>query len=417
MTAATRADAVVIGAGAAGLATAIFLARRAPRARVALLEGAPRPGAKILVSGGGRCNVTHRAVGPADFWRPSSGFVRRVLRALPVGDTIAFFAELGVPLHEEEGGKLFPDSNRARSVLDALLGECARLGVELRCGARAQALARAGDGFDVATSAGAWRAPRVVLCTGGRSLPKSGSDGAGYALARGLGHGLVETTPALAPLIVAGALFPRLSGVTLPAEIALHVAGERVRRIGGSLLFTHFGLSGPAALDASRHFLRARLEAREVRATLALLPGRDAGDLDAELVELARARPRLSLDGALALRLPQAVARALLDEGGFDPALPLGRLTRDERRRLARALLEWPLDLRDSRGWNHAEATAGGVPLDEVEAGTLESRLCPGLHFAGEVLDVDGRLGGFNFQWAWASGCVAGRAVAAGLAA
>jgi predicted Rossmann fold flavoprotein len=205
--------------------------------------------------------------------------------------------------------------------------------------------------------------------------------------------------------------------VTLPAEIALHVTGERLRRIGGSLLFTHFGLSGPAALDASRHFLRARLEARDPRVTLAFLPGRDAGDVDAELVALARARPRLSLDGALALRLPQAVGRALLDEGGFDPTLPLGRLTKGERRRLARALAEWPLDVRDSRGFVHAEATAGGVPLDEVEAGTLESRRCPGLHFAGEILDVDGRLGGFNFQWAWASGCVAGRAVARALGA
>jgi hypothetical protein len=176
-------------------------------------------------------------------------------------------------------------------------------------------------------------------------------------------------------------------------------------------------LSGPAALDASRHVVRARIEGRELRATLSVAPGRDAAALDAELIELARARPRLSLERAVAQRVPQALGRAWIEGCALDAARPLGGLTRDERRRLARALVEWPLDVRDSRGWNHAEATAGGVPLDEVDAGTLESRLCRGLHFAGEMLDVDGRLGGFNFQWAWASGAVAGRAVARALGA
>ncbi len=408
--------AVIVGAGAAGLATAIFLLRRAPGARVVVLEGARRPGAKILISGGGRCNVTNREVGPGDFWRPGSGFVRRVLRALPVPQTVAFFRELGVSLHEEEHGKLFPDSNRARSVLCALLGEVERRGARLVCGARVEALARTAGGFELTANGVAWSAPRVVLATGGRSLPKSGSDGAGYALAVALGHALVPPVPALVPLVVAGALYPRLSGVTLPAEIELRAVGERQRRIRGSLLFTHFGLSGPLALDASRHVLRAQLERRELRATLGLVPGRDFSALDAELLELARARSRLSLESALAERLPQALGRAWIESCGLDPALALGRLTRDDRRRLARALAEWPLEIAGSRGWSFAEATSGGVPLDEVDAATLESRRCPGLHFAGEILDVDGRLGGFNFQWAWASGFVAARGVAEALA-
>jgi hypothetical protein len=406
---AARADVAIVGAGAAGLAAAIFLARRAPRLRVLLLEGARRPGAKILVSGGGRCNVTNREVGAADFWDPSSGFVRRVLRALPVPETEAFFRGLGVALHEEEHGKLFPDSNRARTVLEALLGEVARLGVELRSEARVSDLRRLAYGFEVISAAGAWSARRVALTTGGRSLPKSGSDGTGYELARRLGHGLVPPVPALAPLVVAGDLCPRLAGVTLPARITVSAAGERPRHLAGSLLFTHFGVSGPAALDASRFWHRARVDGRDVRVSVSFAPAQDFAACDAELMRLARERPRLALDGALAARVPRALGLALVAALGLDPCVSLGRLAREQRRRVVRALTEWPLDVVDSRGWSFAEATSGGIPLDEVDAATLESRRCPGLHFAGEILDVDGRLGGFNFQWAWASAFVLAR--------
>lgn len=408
-------DVAIVGAGAAGLATAIFLLREQPGLGVVLLEGARRPGAKILVSGGGRCNVSNREVGPADFWAPGSGFVRRVLKALPVDATRVFFAQLGVGLHEEERGKLFPDSGQARSVLEALLREAARLGAELRCGARVERLARHDAGFSLATSSGDLTARRVLLACGGRSLPKSGSDGHGFTLARGLGHGLVEPTPALAPLTLAGDFHAALAGVSLPVEVTVLVAGERPRRLGGSLLFTHFGVSGPAALDASRFWHRARLLGREVQVRVSFLPGRDQPAFEDQLLGLALERPKLGCLGALALQLPGSLAEALLRELRLDPARPLSQLPREERRRLARAVLEWPLPVTGSRGWNFAEATAGGVPLAEVEAATLESRLCPGLYFAGEILDVDGRLGGFNFQWAWASARVAARGLAAGL--
>lgn len=408
-------DVAIVGAGAAGLATAIFLLREQPGLGVVLLEGARRPGAKILVSGGGRCNVSNREVGPADFWAPASGFVRRVLKALPVDATRVFFAQLGVGLHEEERGKLFPDSGQARSVLEALLREAARLGAALRCGARVERLARHDAGFSLGTSSGDLTARRVLLACGGRSLPKSGSDGHGFTLARGLGHGLVEPTPALAPLTLAGDFHAALAGVSLPVELTVLVAGERPRRLGGSLLFTHFGVSGPAALDASRFWHRARLLGREVQVRVSFLPDRDQPAFEDQLLGLALERPKLGCLGALALHLPGSLAEALLRELRLDPARPLSQLPREERRRLARAVLEWPLPVTGSRGWNFAEATAGGVPLAEVEAATLESRLCPGLYFAGEILDVDGRLGGFNFQWAWASARVAARGLAAGL--
>ncbi|MGE0455873.1 MAG: NAD(P)/FAD-dependent oxidoreductase [Vicinamibacteria bacterium] len=409
------ADVVIVGAGAAGLATAIFAARGAPGARIVLLDGARAPGAKILVSGGGRCNVTNRVVGERDFWGGSRPVIRRVLRAFPAAAAVELFRELGVPLHEEEHGKLFPDSHQARSVLDALLREVARLGVQLRCGERVGALSAAAAGFVVRSTGRELRAPRVVLATGGLSLPKSGSDGFGLELARRLGHDVVPATPALAPLVLDGDFHRPLSGVACPVELAVRASGEKPLRIAGALLFTHFGVSGPAALDASRHVLRKRLEGRQVELWANLLPGRDEAWADRALVELATNNPHLRLAGALARELPAALAERVLTVLELGPQTPLGRLPREARKRLARALCAWPLAVRDSRGYSFAEVTAGGVALTEVDPASLESRKQPGLHLVGEILDVDGRLGGFNFQWSWSSGFVAGSAIARAL--
>src|SRR6266550_1509143 len=244
-------DVAIVGAGAAGLATAIF-ARRFNRARsVVLLEGARKPGAKILVSGGSRCNVTNAMVTERDFWGGRASIVRRVLRAFPVGDTIAFFREIGVCLHEEAEGKLFPDTNRARDVLDALLSESDTLGVVLAPGRRVLEVERSVGGFRVITDRGELRAAAVVLATGGQSLPKSGSDGAGLAIARRLGHTIVPTTPALAPLALDAdrSVHRELSGVSQNVELAVRVDGAVAVRLTGALLWTHFGISGPVALN------------------------------------------------------------------------------------------------------------------------------------------------------------------------
>ncbi len=409
-------DLLVVGAGAAGLTTAIFAARAAPGLDVRCIDGARTPGAKILVSGGSRCNVTNRSVSERDFWGGSARAIRNVLRAFPAARAAEFFRELGVALHEEEDGKLFPDSNRSRTVLDALLGEAAHRGVPIVCAHRVLAVQRAADRFDV-TLAGAppLRARAVVLATGGRSLPKSGSDGVGYALAQRLGHGHVATTPALAPLLLNGDLHARLSGVTVPAALTLHANGERRLRLDGSLLWTHFGASGPLVLNVSRHWLRARLAGDAVTLTLSLLPAEGFESVEAWLLGQERARPKARLSTILGTRLPAAIADSWPDAAGIDRDLTLAHLTRDERRRLVHALIAMPLDVRDSRGYNYAEVTAGGVPLDEIEPATMESRVCRGLYFVGEILDVDGRLGGFNFQWSWSSGWVAGHAAAARL--
>lgn len=413
------ADVIVVGGGAAGLATAIFAARWRLGCSVLVLDGARKLGAKILVSGGGRCNVTNAVVTPEDFRGGSRNTIRRILNAFPVPETVAFFREIGVSLHEEEHGKLFPDTNSARTVLDALLREAHRASVQIRTEHRVLNIERIARGsphaanaaFSVATAAGEFVTPRLVLATGGMSLPKTGSDGAGYELARQLGHSIVPTTPALAPLVLDGDFHKELSGVAHEAEIAVRPAGGKAVRLRGSMLWTHFGVSGPVILNASGYWHRMRLEGRPPSVSASLLDGASFEAAEQWLLEAAAVRPKASLQTVVAERLPARLAQAALRELKLPGHVQMTQLARDDRRRLIHALLEWPLPVRDSRGYAYAEVTAGGVPLAEIDPATMASRVCPGLHLVGEILDVDGRIGGFNFQWAWSSGFVAGRAL------
>jgi predicted flavoprotein YhiN len=370
--------------------------------------------------------------------------VARILRAFGADQTRAWFErDLGVALKVEETGKLFPVTDDAKTVLDALLGECARAGVEVRSGARVVRIEReqgaAGAGFHLGiervTSSAAFggqvagtgrvdwplpaagpdewlRASAVVLATGGLSFPRTGSDGTGYALACALGHTLVPPVPALTPLKSDDPLGADLQGLATEAELTLWAGGRVERRERGSLLFTHFGYSGPPALDLSRHWLRAA-ERAAVLVTMSVVPGGTRAMLEAEWLAGARS-PRLTVRRHLAARWPERLAAHLCTEAGVDPATRLAQVPRESRARLLDLLLARPLRVTGTLGYEKAEATAGGVPLAEVDPSTLESRRCPGLYLCGEILDVEGRLGGFNFQWAWSSGTVVGRAAARG---
>jgi predicted Rossmann fold flavoprotein len=405
-----KAEVVVVGAGAAGLMAAIAAARAAPTCRIVALDGAARLGAKILIAGGGRCNVTHHAVSERDFNGSTPAAIRRVLRAFDVDATVAFFAAEGVALKREDTGKLFPVSDRAQDVLEALVTVARRAGVQLHHPCRVTAIRREGDAFALETTAGPWEASTVVLATGGQSVPKTGSDGSGYILARALGLPVTPRIfPALVPLTLPdGHPLRALSG--LATEVTLTVvsgSGRHLHRIAGALLCTHQGVSGPAVLDVSRHWLAARDGDAAAGLLVHWLPRLSPEQLDGRLQQHG-GRP---VRRALAPPLPDRLADVLCAHAAVDPDQSAAILPREARRRLVASCTAYPLPVAGTRGFAVAEVTAGGVPLAALTAG-LEARACPGLFLCGEVCDVDGRIGGFNFQWAWASGVVAGRAAA-----
>lgn len=383
-----------------------------PTRSVVVLDGAGKLGAKILISGGGRCNITNCVVTPADFFGGSPTAIRRVLGALPVARTVAFFREIGVELYEEEHGKLFPKTNQARTVLEAMIGEASRLGVRILPKHRVTSVRRDASRFHIATDSTTLSAGKVVLATGGQSLPKTGSDGSGYRLAESLGHTLIPLTPALVALILDGVFHGPLSGMSHKVELTVEATGWKPVRVCGEMLWTHFGVSGPATLDLSRHWHRARLEQRTVEVFANLVGGMDTAAIEGQLLAIASAQPRIQLCNALAQLIPSRLAGAILAELKISGTTPMAHLPKDGRRKVVKALVRWHLPVRDSRGYKYAEVTAGGIPFVEVNSRTLGSRKCPGLFLPGEILDVDGRIGGFNFQWAWASAWVVATAMA-----
>jgi predicted flavoprotein YhiN len=431
---------IVVGAGAAGLTAAIRAAQSG--ARVTLLNAHPKVGLKILMSGGTRCNVTHATVTERDYFGGSRHVVARILRAFTPAQTLDWFrGELGVPLKLEDTGKYFPVSDDAQSVLDALLAAAAHAGVELYAGARVVRLERAANGAPgfrlgvqrIAESAAFgnevapagrtdWPLPvaapddwleadAVVVATGGLSFPRTGSDGTGYALLTALGHSLVPPVPALTPLASPDPFCMGARGVTTHAALTLWVDGKKAETREGSLLFTHFGVSGPVALDLSRHWHHSEGHARRV--TINFLPGESPELLTADWVGAGERRSGRGSRSFLGARLPERIADMLTAESGLG-GVAMSQTPKQRRAEMLRLVLERELEVVGTLGYEKAEVTAGGVPLGEVNASTLESRVVPGLYLCGEVLDVEGRLGGFNFQWAWSSGTVAGRSAAKG---
>ena len=402
-----QVDIAIIGAGAAGLFAAIWAGRTHPKQTIAVLDGAQKLGAKILVAGGGRCNVTHDQVDVAVYAGASPNAIRKVLRRFDVPQTIAFFQALGVELKREETGKLFPTTDSAKTILNALLTAARAADVKIRHPCRVEIITKSAGVFRIGGAWGELRANRLIIATGGRSLPKSGSDGQGYALVKALGHTITERIfPALVPFTLPQNHFIcTLSGLTLPATLAVRLNnGKKVISFTDSTLCTHFGLSGPAVLDISRYFLNAQMDDPQASLLINWWPGKNSETLDDELQTLGRISPLKLLHE----QLPERLARVLCEQAGVDPSAPGHQLTREQRKTLTSLVTALPLPITGHRGWNVAEVTAGGVPLRELDLSTMTSRICPGLYLCGEICDVDGRIGGYNFQWAWSSGYVAG---------
>ena len=387
-------DVVVIGAGAAGLMCAISAGRRGRR--VLLLDHADEPGKKILISGGGRCNFTNLLSAPDRFLSDNPHFCKSALARYTPQDFVSLVGKHGIAYHEKTLGQLFCNGS-ARAIVAMLLAECAAVGVELRVGQRATDIS-GGEKFRVRASGQELVAEALVLATGGLSIPKMGATGFSHDVARRFGLAVTETRPALVPLVFSGddlALMQPLSGVSLDVSVR---CGRRAFR--EAMLFTHRGLSGPAVLQISSYWR----EGAEI--ILDLLPGTDA---TAFLRDRKRARPKAEVRTVLAEILPQRLAQK------FSETLPRARPMADQPEKdlawLGAMLNAWRLTPSGSEGYAKAEVTLGGVDTRALSSRTMQANDVPGLFFIGEAVDVTGWLGGYNFQWAWSSGWVAGEAV------
>lgn len=396
---------VVIGAGAAGTMAAIFAAGAG--AETLLLERTKDGGRKILISGGGRCNVLPARLDETRFVTDSSPHtLRNIVRSWPLREQIAFFErDLRLELVEEpESAKLFPKSDRARDVRDGLLTLAATRGVQFRPNVLVRGIEPLPEGRWRVQSEGAppIDADAVILATGGLSVPNTGSDGHGLSVVATLGHTVHPTYPALTPVTAEPAPFGELSGISLSVAIAAR-DGDRDAEARGGFLFTHRGYSGPSVLDVSHVVVRARLEGHAATLKVRWTALDDTAWTTALQPDGAR-----TVGGVVRAELPQRLADALLARAGVEPARPLAQLRRDERLRLIDLLVRCELPWTGDEGYKKAEVTGGGVDLAEVNPRTMESRLRPGLFLCGEILDAFGPIGGYNFLWAWATGRAAG---------
>jgi len=388
-------DVVIIGGGAAGLMCASTAGQRGKR--VLVIEHANRVGKKILMSGGGRCNFTNAGTTPANFLSANPHFCKSALARYPPGEFIALVEAHGIAYHEKELGQLFCDDS-SKQIVRLLLDECAKVEVRIETSCSATAIDRDDAGFSIQCTLGTVHAPSLVVATGGLSIPAMGATGFGYDIARQFGHRLLPTRAGLVPLTLTGSYlehYGQLSGVSLPI-----IAKVGRTHFNNAMLITHRGLSGPAILQISSYWQPGD------PFQIDLLPGVDALEF---LLAGQRERPAAELRSWLTERLPKRFAQRFCEIHADER--PLRQYNKPELVAIAAKLKEWPVVPSGTEGYRTAEVTLGGVDTLELSSTTMESRKVPGLYFVGEVVDVTGHLGGYNFQWAWASGRAAGLAV------
>ena len=399
-------DLIVFGAGPAGLSCAIGASGEGRK--VLILEKKSSPGRKLLISGSGRCNITHDGNVRAflDHYGEAGRFLRPALLGFTNLDLIAFFEDRGLAMVRLEGGKVFPETQRSRDVLDVLLAECEALGVEIGRGKTVTSIAKSEEGFAVACGDETYRSRFLVIATGGRSYPATGSSGDGYSFAEALGHTIVEVGPALAPVRIRDYPFADLAGISLPGARISIFRGRKVKEQAGDVLFTHDGLSGPGILDLSREIRAGDV----LRVSFAGEKRRE--EMDNWLLERSQKDGPRNLRSVLAeLAVPARLAARVLEVLLIPQDLKCASMTRGMRAGLADHLAGFPMEVEEVGGFDLAMATRGGVALSEVDSKSMESRLVFGLYFAGEVLDVDGDSGGYNLQAAFSTGALAGRSI------
>ena len=389
-------DVLVIGGGAAGLMCALTAGHRG--LRVLVVEHANRVGKKILMSGGGRCNFTNTGTTPANYLSANPHFCKSALARYTPSDFIEMVERHGIAYHEKELGQLFCDDS-SKQIVKMLVDECEAAGVRIEIGCSVENVQRTDGGFRLRTTRGTLSAPALVVACGGLSIPSMGASGFGYELARQFGHTVLPTRAGLVPLTLTGKHqehLQDLSGVALPVEASCN--GRSFRNF---MLITHRGVSGPSILQISSYWQPGD----DLR--LDLLPDNDAFQL---LREQQTARPAAELKTVLSDVLPRRFAQRLCEL--WLPNRPMKQFNEPQLREIAAQLQSWPLIASGTEGYRTAEVTLGGVDTDELSSSTMQSKKIPGLYFIGEVVDVTGWLGGYNFQWAWASGHAAGNAIA-----
>ena len=402
-------DLIVVGGGPAGMFAAITAARNG--AKVLLLEKNDRLGKKLLITGKGRCNVTNDC--PAEEVlrnTPRNGrFLYSAMTAFPPESTKQFFENQGCPLKTERGNRVFPQSDRSASILDSLKKALTDQGVTVKTGRVRQILTLEGAVSGVRTDGDEYTAPSVILATGGASYPATGSTGDGYAMAQKLGHRVIPAQGSLVPLETAGEDCRRMQGLSLRnvGVRLLDARGKVLYRDFGELLFTHFGVSGPTVLSASCH-----LKGEGCCLVIDLKPALEEGKLDARILRDLELYQNRTMENALTDLLPRSMIPVVLDRLEIDPAMQANSLTKEKRRALVGLLKAFRVEITGKRPVAEAIITSGGVKVSEIDPKTMESKLVPGLYFAGEVIDCDAYTGGFNLQIAWATAFAAGRSAA-----
>jgi predicted Rossmann fold flavoprotein len=399
---------IIIGGGASGLMAAVMAARNG--ARVTVLERMQRVGKKLLATGNGRCNLTNRRLDASHYHGASPEFLDAVFRQFGLDQTLAFFDELGVPVVEEDGGKLFPQNQQASSVLDVLRYEMTALGVTEVCDVIVHVVQRKQGTIQCICGNGqTFAAQRVIVCAGGKSSPNLGSNGGGFKIAQALGHTLIEPFPALVQGCLDAPYLNHVAGVALQGQAQVFVDGVLQRAETGELLFAKYGISGTAILQVSRVISESTQNNRDTRLRLDLFPEHSPDALAARIQERIAKNPAKPIDFCFVGFLHKRLISVLLRIAGIESLQrPCGELTPAEIARVAAVLKSWEIPCTGTQSWMFSQVTAGGVDTREVDPVTLESQCAPGIHFAGEVLDVDGDSGGYNLQWAWSSGAVAG---------
>lgn len=401
-------DVIVIGGGPAGMFAAITAAKQGRS--VMLLERNDRLGKKLLITGKGRCNVTNNCSEQEILQNiPRNGrFLYSAMTAFPPKAVMAFLEEAGCELKTERGNRVFPVSDKAQSVLDALKNEMRRAGVAVRTGRVKVILTENGAVCGVATEKERFDANSVILATGGVSYPTTGSTGDGYAMAKALGHTVVEPQGSLVPLETAGTDCPDMQGLSLRnvGVKLLNAKGKVLYKDFGELLFTHFGVSGPTVLSASCH-----LKGEGCRLVIDLKPALDEGKLNDRILRDLEMYQNRAMENALTDLLPRSMIPVVLRRLEIDPAMQANSLTKQKRRALVELLKAFSVEITGKRPVAEAIITSGGIKTGEIDPKTMESKKVPGLYFAGEIIDCDAYTGGFNLQIAWATAYAAGLSV------